>query len=279
MIKVSIILLIITFQIQLRDGLAQTFPLDLRAIAESLDGASSMSITPNGLIYITEKKSHRFLVVTTGGERTDSLGALGSGDYRFNQPVSVDATNGLKIYVADQNNGRIQLFDRRFQYLSSITVNNIEQATRFRPSQLQVSSSGDLFAYDSDRHIIHVFDPLGNYNREIDLRNFNIGSDIHMKFSSSVLLIFDLSMGVVHKFTADGGYLNFIGGFSGAIKIHGTQSSIWAVFKDRVVQFSTLGEPLKTYRLDQQLMPEDLYIHQNRAFILLNEQLLKAQFE
>lgn len=264
---------------QLINGLAQSSTITLQPIATSLDGATSLSVTPTGLIYLTEKNRHRFLVMTASGERTDSLGALGSGDYRFNQPVSIDATNGLKIYVADQNNGRVQLYDRRFQYLSSITGDKIKQGSRFRPSQLQVSSSGDLFTYDADRHIIHVFDPLGNYNREIDLRSWQIGSDIHMKMSGSVLMIFDSDRGIIHKFTADGGYLNFIGGFSGAIKFHGTQSDIWAVFNNRVVRFNMLGEPLQTYGLGQKLMPVDLYIHQDRLLILLNDQLLTAQIE
>lgn len=279
MFKPCIILLILTFQMQLTNGLTQSSILNLKPLATSLDGATSMSVTPTGLIYLTEKNNHRVLILTIHGVRTDSLGALGSGDYRFNEPVSVDATNGLKIYVADQSNTRVQLYDRRFQYLSSITEDKLEQWNRFRPAQIQVSSSGDLFVYDSDQHIIHVFDPLGNYSREIDLRSYQIGSDIHMKISGSVLLILDLSRGIIHKFTADGGYLNFIGGFSGAIKIHGTESGIWAVFKDRVTRFSSAGESLQTYSFGTDVTPLDLYIHQNRVFILLHDQLLTAQLK
>lgn len=279
MIKHCLILLLLTFQVQLSGVIAQSNILKLDLVTSPLDGASSLSVTPAGLIFLTEKNRHRLLVVTADGERTDSLGARGSGDYRFNMPVSVDATNGLKIYVADQNNGRVQLYDRRFQYLSSVTADKIDQETRFRPSQLQISNSGDLFVYDSDLHIIYIFDPLGNYSRKIDLRSFQVGSDIHMKISGSVLLIFDSDRGIIHKFNADGGYLNFIGGFSGAIKIHGTESGIWAVFNDRVTRFNTVGEPLQTYKFEQQLMPEDLYIHQSVVYILTKDQLLSCQFE
>jgi len=279
LIKHCLILLLLTFQVQLSGVIAQSNILKLDLVTSPLDGASSLSVTPAGLIFLTEKNRDRLLVVTADGERTDSLGARGSGDYRFNMPVSVDATNGLKIYVADQNNGRVQLYDRRFQYLSSVTADKIDQETRFRPSQLQISNSGDLFVYDSDLHIIYIFDPLGNYSRKIDLRSFQVGSDIHMKISGSVLLIFDSDRGIIHKFNADGGYLNFIGGFSGAIKIHGTESGLWAVFNDRVTRFSTVGEPLQTYKFEQQLMPEDLYIHQSVVYILTKDQLLSCQFE
>ncbi len=272
-------MLFVAFHIQITISLAQTSAINLQPIVTSLDGATSLSVTPSGLIYLTEKNRHRILAVVSSGERTDSLGALGRGDYRFNQPVSVDATNGLKIYVADQNNGRVQLYDRRFQYLSSITGEKIEQGGRFRPSQIQISSSGGLFAYDRDRHIIHVFDPFGNYDRAIDPRRFQIGSDIHMKMSGSELLILDKERGVIHKFTTDGGYLNFIGGFSGAKRIHGTNNSIWGAFNDRVVRFSTLGEPLQIYKFEQRLEPADLHIYQSNVFILLNDQLLTSPLE
>jgi hypothetical protein len=266
-------------QLQVISVHAQTETVDLTRVSSTLDGATSLSITPSGIIYITERNKHRLLVITADGIRIDSLGARGSGDYRFNEPVSVDATNGLKIYVADKNNGRVQLFDRRFQYLSSISSDKIDGTGRFQPSQLQVSNSGDLFVYDSDRHIIYVFDPFGNYSREIDLRSYRIGSDIHMKVAGSVLMILDSDKGVVHKFSAGGGYLNFIGGFDGALKIHGTQTGIWALYEDRLARFSMQGDPLVVLGFSNRIKPRDLYMHQKTLYVLSSDQLLKARVE
>ena len=251
--------------------------INLNVVSDHLEGATSLSITPSGIIYITESSRHRLLAFSSDGVPSDSLGARGSGDYKFNTPLSVDATNGLKIYVADQNNGRVQLFDRRFQFLSSITADKIDGTNRFRPSQLQVSNSGDLFVYDSDRHMIYVFDPFGNFSRQIDLRNYRIGSGIHMKMMGSVLLILDRDAGVIHKFTTDGGYLNFIGGFNGALKIHAAESGIWALFADQVIQFSMQGEPLQVNTFRVSISPEDLYIHQHSLYILSNNRLLQAR--
>jgi len=279
LIKSGFILSVLFVQLQVICVQAQTETIDLIRVSSSLEGATSLSITPSGLTYITESNKHRLLVINADGIRIDSLGARGSGDYRFNEPVSVDATNGLKIYVADKNNGRVQLFDRRFQYLSSISSDKIVGTGRFQPSQLQVSNSGDLFVYDSDRHIIYVFDPLGNYSREIDLRSYRIGSDIHMKVTGSVLMILDSDKGVIHKFSAGGGYLNFIGGFSGASKIHGTQTGIWALYEDRVVRFSLQGDPVKVFNFFKRIKPEDLYMHQKTLYVLSSDQLFKARVE
>lgn len=279
MIRVWFILLLFVVYSPLTVVQAQTMGIEVIPITSALDGASSLSITPSGRMYLTESNRHRLLVISPDGVRSDSLGARGSGDYRFNEPVSVDATNGLKIYVADQNNGRIQLFDRRFQFLSTISADKIDGTNRFRPSQLQVSNSGDLYVYDSDRHVVYIFDPFGNYSREIDLRSYRIGSEIHMKAIGSLLLILDRDAGVVHKFSADGGYMNFIGGFSGVTKIHGTQSDIWSLYADKVVRFSPQGEALKSYSFSEPVTPADLFVHQNSLYVLSNNQLLKAQIE
>lgn len=279
MIKSCIILSILFLPLQVICVQAQTEKINLIPISSALEGATSLSITPTGLTYITESNKHRLLVISADGIRIDSLGARGSGDYRFNEPVSVDATNGLKIYVADKNNGRVQLFDRRFQYLSSISSDKIDGTGRFQPSQLQVSNSGDLLVYDSDRHIIYVFDPFGNYSREIDLRSYRIGSDIHMKVAGSLLMILDSNEGVVHKFSAGGGYRNFIGGFDGASKIHGTQTDIWALFEDRVVRFNIQGDPVRVLGFSERIKPQDLYLHQNTLFVLSSDQLFKARIE
>jgi sugar lactone lactonase YvrE len=258
---------------------AQPVQTEFRPIAQSLHDASSLSVTPTGHIYITESERHRLLVLSPEGVRLDSLGARGSGDYRFNKPVSVDATNGLKIYVADQNNSRVQLFDRRFQYLSTISADKVDGINRLSPNQIQVSNSGDLFVYDSDRHIIYVFDPFGNYSRDIDLKSFQIGSSIHMKIAGSVLLMLDIDAGLIHKFTADGGYLNFIGGFDGANRIHGTESDIWALYTNRIAMFTPVGELLQSYNLSKSVNPKDIYTQQSTVYILTDNQLLKTDVE
>ena len=280
MVKLFVIPLLLIFCIYMQPISAQAQTpevINLDVVSDQLDGATSLSIIPSGVIYITESSRHRLLAFTSDGVRSDSLGARGSGDYTFNSPVSVDATNGLKIYVADQNNGRVQLYDKRFQFLSSITADKIDGTNRFRPSQIQVSNSGDLFVYDSGRHMIYVFDPFGNFSRQVDLRDYRIGSVIHMKMMASVLMILDANAGVIHKFTADGGYLNFIGGFNGAVKLHVAESAIWALYSDRVTQFSMQGEPLQVYTFTASVLPEDLYMHQQSLYILSNNRLLQAR--
>lgn len=263
----------------LTDIFSQTTVLVPDTLAGSLEGATSLSITPAGLIYLTESDRHRLLVLSSDGVREDSLGARGGGDYRFNKPVSVDATNGLKIYVADENNSRVQLYDRRFQFLSSISADKIEGQRRFNPTQIQVSSAGDLYAYDPDRHVVYEFDPLGNYRRELNLASFEVGSDIQMKVAGSTMMILDRDQEILHRFTADGGYLNFIGGFDGVEAIYGTQDRIWAMGNNRLQEMDSRGNNISVYTFESEVSTRDIVIYENAVYVLSDSQLIKADLK
>lgn len=252
----------------------------LSPLGGGLDGATSISIIPSGEIYITERIRHRFLVLNSAGLRIDSVGSQGRNDYRFDSPVSINATNGLKIYIADQNNNRVQLFDRRHQYLSSFTSEKLERQNRFKPTLLTVSPSNELFVYDPDQFLIYKFDSNGNYSRELNLRQYNVRNVSQLKMSGSVLLLYDNRDGLLHRFQSDGGYLNFIAGFDNAIAIYGAENHIWALFEDRVEKFTHRGASVAAFPFQETISNvTDLSIFGNTAYILTSNQLYTAIIE
>ena len=254
--------------------------VSLTPLGGQLDGATSLSITPTGNMYITESNKHRFLVYNSVGIRVDSVGSQGRGDYRFDRPVSIHATNGLRIFVADRNNSRVQLFDRRHQYLTSISAGNIDRQAQFKPTLLTVSSSNELFVFDPDRFVVYKFDANGNYSRELNLRQFSVRNLNQLKISGSLLLLLDSRQGVIHRFSGDGGYLNFISGFDGVKAIHATESEIWALFEDRIDKFTIRGAVIESYRFADPLAGiTDLHIAGNRAYILTENQLYRTAVE
>ncbi|REL38311.1 hypothetical protein DYD21_06805 [Rhodohalobacter sp. SW132] len=251
--------------------------VQLHPIGGNLDGATSISIIPSGEIYITERGKHRLLKLNRLGTRIDSVGSQGRSDYRFDRPVSVNATNGLKIYVADQNNERVQMFDRRHQYLSTISADIIDGESRLRPVALTVSRTNDLYVYDSERFKIFVFDNNGNQSGEINLRQHGIRSVDQMKISGPELLLFDAHNGVIHRFRSDGSYLNFISGFAGALAIFGTDQHIWSLYNDRIVQKNQRGSLVATFTIGEPVQSaSDLAIRGSRAYILTPSQLWTA---
>lgn len=131
-------------------------------IFSGLENATSIYATQDHL-FVVESGKHRLLKLDHNGNLIETLGGLGSGDYQFDTPIDVDATNGLKIYVTDYGNERIQVYDRRFQYLGSITGESGFQNRRISPTQLVVNDFGELFVYDERSKSILKFDENGSF--------------------------------------------------------------------------------------------------------------------
>lgn len=132
-------------------------------IAEGFQNATSIYATQNHL-YVVESGKNRILKLDHSGDLIETMGGLGSGNYQLDTPIDLDATNGLKIYISDYRNGRVQIFDRRFQYLSTITGKRaFGRDQEIRPTQLVVNDFGELFFYDDVSKSIQKHDENGNW--------------------------------------------------------------------------------------------------------------------
>lgn len=150
-------------------------------IYSGLNNATSIYATSNH-IFVIESGKNRVLKLDHDGELEAKLGGLGTGDYQFDTPIDIDATNGLKIYISDYRNNRIQIFDRRFQFLTSIKgENSFGYNRRIKPTQLVVNAFGELFFYDEASNSIHKHDENGAHRDSFELpQNFEV-FDINLK--------------------------------------------------------------------------------------------------
>jgi len=137
-------------------------------IYSGLEDATSIYATQD-YVFVVESGKHRLLKLDHDGNLVETLGGFGNGDYQFDRPIDVDATNGLKIYVSDYGNNRVQIYDRRFQYLGTITGESAFQNRRIKPTQLVVNDFGELFVFDEAFKSIHRFDENGNYIDSFEL--------------------------------------------------------------------------------------------------------------
>jgi hypothetical protein len=128
----------------------------------SFDGASSFSYVTTGFFYVACEGSETVVKIDTNGNETASVGGYGWEQSAFDDPVDVFATP-LKVYVADKNNNRIQVFDRFLNYQFEIK----DEATTVFPQSVAVSDQGDVFILDSDNLRILKFDMFGNFIDEI----------------------------------------------------------------------------------------------------------------
>jgi tripartite motif-containing protein 71 len=118
----------------------------------SFSDPRGISTDPAGNIYVANTGRNLLMRFSSAGDSTGEVGGYGWGDYQFDQPYDVCATNGIEIYVADYNNHRIQRFDRTLANVATLTTHQSnDDSKRFGyPSGVAVSRLGDLFICDDE---------------------------------------------------------------------------------------------------------------------------------
>ncbi len=215
-------------------------------LLDGLEDARSVRISALGNIFIVETGRNRIIKTDANGIRVDSIGRLGAGDYQFDLPVAIDPTNELKIYIADRNNRRIQVFDRRLQYLSTIKMpQRAGLPSRYQPRKLTVDSSGRIYFFDEDRHVVYRFDSNGHY--ELDFELFSEEERIipvSMTILDDVLWIAGQRGELLHRFTTRGSYIGFMYAPEAVRALRSTGGYLWMLGTERVLQLGSGGEIL-----------------------------------
>ncbi len=141
----------------------QTF---VKSIA-SFKNAVSFSLNPNGSIYVVDSRENELIECDTLGNVIHSIGGFGWDKASFDDPVDVYAST-LRIYVADKNNDRIQVFDKFMNFISAFSNENLESNQSFAyPNGFGISNQGDYFILDSDNNRVLKYDLNGNYLLDI----------------------------------------------------------------------------------------------------------------
>jgi len=73
----------------------------------------------DGDIYVSDMYANKIFVFSPSGDFKFAWGSLGKGDGQFNQPrgIAFDQSSPQRLYVADANNVRVQVFSEAGQYL------------------------------------------------------------------------------------------------------------------------------------------------------------------
>ena len=103
-------------------------------------------VAPNGDIFVSEGHgagNNRVLKFSPTGELIKSWGKLGTGPGEFDQPHSLAFDSKGRLYVADRNNNRIQVFDQDGNYIS-------EMRQFSRPSGVFIDKDDNIYVADSE---------------------------------------------------------------------------------------------------------------------------------
>lgn len=223
----------------------------LEWLVSGLEDARSLQISSAGNLFLVETRRNRILKISTDGEKIDSLGRLGTGDYQFDMPVAIDPSNELKIYVSDRNNRRIQLFDRRFQYLSTLHLPRMPGLpSYYEPGLISIDRAGQIFFIDDGNYRVYRFDRHGRYET-----HFELFTDEERIIPGS-FVIFDDELWIVerngnhlHRFSTSGIYLGFIyiPDPARCLRVH--QNQLWVLGNHKLMNIDQTGEILFSFQL------------------------------
>lgn len=245
-----------------------------QSLYSGLENATSHYVTQNS-IYIVEQGKNRLLKLDHSGKLVESIGGLGSGNYQFSKPVDVDATNGLKIFVTDHNNRRIQVFDRRGQYLSSIEAREgFGNVRHFNPTQIAVSDMGEVYFVDENMRQIRHFDL--DYNLLDTFRiPIEVESTDEIEVIETEILILDKVSGTIHRLALNGSYRGFYPA-EDVLSIFANTDAIWKAYSNKITAQDRSGEQNKV-ELETPIKSIDLFIHDRSLFVLTSNELFKLQ--
>jgi hypothetical protein len=244
----------------------------LTPIYSDLENATSLYVTQNE-IYVVEQGKNRLLKLDHDGKLLETIGGKGSGNYQFSKPIDVDATNGLKVFVTDYNNRRVQVFDKRGQYLSSISASDAFGGNRpYRPTQIAVNGLGEVFFVDESENYIRRFDLDSNL-----LDEFRIPSEVkqvdEMNVTSQEILILDQSSKTIHRLRLNGSYQGFYPA-DGVNALYSNESGNWSIFSEHAA-FENASKQKRTIHFDDRVNPVDAQIVDQELFLLTTKELFR----
>ncbi len=108
--------------------------------------------------YLSDQDRHLLLYRTADGRDKATVGGYGWGLSALDHPGGV-ATDGVRLYVADEGNHRVTEFDRELRPLSALTTRDTSDVrSRFGlPKDVALSDRGDLFVLDGESEEVVCF--------------------------------------------------------------------------------------------------------------------------
>ncbi|UCF68433.1 MAG: NHL repeat-containing protein [Acidobacteriota bacterium] len=127
---------------------------------------NDIAIDPDALlgqIYVADSEAHVVRVYAPTGEPQFAFGGPGSDPGSFDFPAAIHVSTAGEIFVADQNNDRVQVFDRAGGFLRCFGRRSSFSFSRKFGSLLGLAGDalGRVYVADAFRGHVQVFDAQG----------------------------------------------------------------------------------------------------------------------
>ncbi|MCD1261045.1 6-bladed beta-propeller [Paenibacillus athensensis] len=115
----------------------------------------------DGHVLFTDVAGHRVVELDQNGQKTASFGQPGSKEGQFAYPHDLVLDKNKRIYVADSNNGRVQVFDRQGKFLSVIDGTSGGKSRLALPRGLTIDAYNHLVVVDTLANQVRFFELTG----------------------------------------------------------------------------------------------------------------------
>ncbi len=237
--------------------------------------SNAVSITMDGLgsVYVLDSESNEIIKYNSSLEEIKRIGRKGWNNSEFDNPTYIDGSSGLDIIVSDGNNYRIQRFDLKLGYISSLYTNSETFLSEYkfnRPVATIIVNSNDLYVIDSDNNRVVTF-PRG-FAPTTTFGDFRAGKGSLqepvkiLKDSENFLYIFDKKRNAIMK------YDNF-GNFIKSIKADDIKT--FSLYNDNLYILNSNGIWLynteKNAFIEKKIISEDLNLDNITDLLIYNE--------
>lgn len=139
------------------DGTFKAAVLERGQDGLGLFAPTAITIDPaNGHLYVTDVAEHRIVVSNREGEILFTFGGPGEAIGSLSYPGGIALDKHKNIYVADSNNGRIQVFSPDGSKVLYVIHGN-HDGTFSLPASIAVDKFGFLWVVDTFTHTVSVF--------------------------------------------------------------------------------------------------------------------------
>ena len=165
------------------------------------------------VVYVADYRGHRIHKLTTGGEFLGTFGERGSAVGQFNGPWDIQISPEGKVYVADRDNSRIQVFHSDWT-VSHIIDGKVSGHGRFiGPEGISLDLSGNVHVTDGSSNSVKVFSASGQFIYKYDQTQMKYPVNIAID-SAGYSLVVNLGSNSLLIFDPSGRHIHSIGGFN-----------------------------------------------------------------
>ena len=144
---------------------------------------TGIAIDSSDNVYVADTSNHRIQKFSSTGAFITKWGSTdygsyggsnpGSGNGEFSYPggISIDSSNN--IYVADNQNDRIQKFTSTGTFVQNIGSSGSNNGQLNKPTGIAIDSSNNMYVADTDNMRIQKFNSSGSYESQYALSTFS----------------------------------------------------------------------------------------------------------